>query len=60
MELHTYPLNDLKPHDTESRYCSCRPKITEYANGVHILHNSFDGREILERAIFYAFTQGLN
>lgn len=43
---HVFPVNDIKPHDTEGPACHCIPTIHDHADGVIlILHNSFDGRE---------------
>lgn len=45
---HILPVNDLAKH-LESSTCECNPKI-EYINGnMIIIHNSFDGREFVER-----------
>ena len=46
--MHIYPTNDLKPHDTESSDCECLPFI-DVMNQI-IIHNSWDGREIIEQA----------
>ena len=43
---HVIPVADLIGHQ-ESELCGCLPRIED---GVYI-HNSFDGREITERAI---------
>ncbi len=60
-DVHVYPLNDLKAHDTESRNCHCLPTIDLGAAGdAVVIHNSFDGREITEQAILHAFTHGAN
>lgn len=43
-----YPENDLQEHDLEGTQCACLPKIIwDYAEPV-IIHNSFDGRELME------------
>ena len=90
MDIHTYPINDLKPHDTESRLCPCRPRVEpilreeacKYGDplcpcqdgdvclyegfnpfappNAHVIHNSWDGREITERAADHAFNEGRN
>jgi hypothetical protein len=53
-DIHVYPLNGLRTHDTESRECSCGPKVEVYSFGqAVIVHNSYDGREITERAEAY-------
>ncbi len=46
---HIYPLNDVQEHDLEAVGCSCIPKIMFEEGDMLIVHNSFDGREILER-----------
>ena len=47
---HVYPLNDLEEHDTESAgQCDCNPTV-EFVNGdTIVIHNSYDGREIIEQ-----------
>lgn len=51
-DVHVLPVDDLKPHE-ENRLCPCRPSLERVAeaDGVVVIHNSFDGREITERAI---------
>jgi hypothetical protein len=49
---HIYPLNDLKEHlidgpEAALGKCECKPVLKE--GGLLIVHNSFDGREILEQ-----------
>ncbi len=46
--IHVIPLNDLRPHEEEGIACPCRPKVLE---GGIVVHNSWDGREILEQAV---------
>lgn len=41
---HVFPLNDLKPHDTESGQCWCNPQSDDFV----VIHNSLDGREDYE------------
>lgn len=43
---HSYPLDDLREHDVDGDNCWCRPTL----NGIVLVHNSLDGREIRERA----------
>lgn len=50
-DVHVMPLDDTKPHD-ESRSCACHPRIDIRANNV-VIHNSYDGREIVEQATIY-------
>ena len=43
------PVNDIMPHDEFETTCPCGPEL-EIINGEMLLtHNSFDGRELLER-----------
>lgn len=43
------PMNDLKEHIEEST-CECGPSVEILENGdMMIIHNSYDGREILEQ-----------
>lgn len=50
---HVYPLNDLREHtvdgdDGHVGKCDCNPRI-EWVNGSRlVVHNSYDGRELLE------------
>ena len=45
---HVLPTNDLVIHK-EDGSCKCNPNIKTYDNGnVLIIHNAFDGREIIE------------
>ena len=48
--IHTYPLNDLKPHDLgDQTDCWCKPRVEEFENGMcNVVHNSMDGREDYE------------
>jgi uncharacterized protein YegP (UPF0339 family) len=50
MTIHTLPVNDLKPH-VETSACECHPRVETTNGGIIVVHNSYDGREILERAI---------
>lgn len=52
---HVLPVNDLKEHE-ESENCNCGPETEYYENGMVIIHNSYDGREIVEEAERNAFT----
>lgn len=44
---HVYPVNDVKPHNTEALDCDCAPRI-DWDEHV-VTHNSWDGRERRER-----------
>lgn len=47
MAIHILPINDLKEHE-ESSTCECSPTL-EIENGEMIfIHNSYDGRELVE------------
>lgn len=46
---HSYPVNDLREHDTRRGACWCRPMIVESGFGYAVMHNSMDGREFYER-----------
>lgn len=49
MNWHILPINDLKEHE-EISTCECMPKVEIQGNGdLLIIHNSFDGREIIEK-----------
>ena len=44
--IHVIPLNDLRPHDTQSP-CWCNPRHeTQWNDSLVIIHNSADGREL--------------
>lgn len=45
---HIYPENDKQEHDLEAAGCSCVPKIMFEEGDMLIVHNSYDGREIIE------------
>jgi len=48
---HVLPTKDIEEH-TELSTCKCCPRVEkDYENGVVIIvHNSFDGRELVEQA----------
>ena len=50
--LHIMPIDDIKPH-YDSPDCTCQPRRELIENTVIYIHNSWDGREILEQAIHY-------
>lgn len=54
--IHVVPINDLKPHSTEDNECWCMPRVEAQADGCLVVHNSADGREILERAVDHSFS----
>ena len=51
--VHVYPDNDIREHIIDGDagdlgQCPCHPEI-EYGPGKIVIHNSFDGRELIER-----------
>lgn len=54
MVVHCYPVNDIRPHITDGFSCLCGPKVERHGSGAVVVHNSFDGREFLERGIDYS------
>lgn len=44
---HIVPTNDLEPHDIIGMLCACGPRI-DWDRQL-VIHNAFDGREIIER-----------
>ncbi len=44
-DIHIAPLEDLEPHTFQSLTCPCQPTRAV----AYILHNAFDGRDIIER-----------
>lgn len=48
--IHVVPVNDYVEHDHHGRRCTCQPKADVVEGGVLIIHNSWDGRELYERA----------
>lgn len=47
--IHVLPINDIEEHQ-ESTTCHCHPAIQEESGTMIIVHNSFDGRELVEDA----------
>lgn len=47
-DMHVYPLRDLQPHAL-TRECACHPRLEQVEGVLLITHNSFDGRELVER-----------
>jgi len=49
---HIYPENDSYPHQLDGYQCSCDPRLEydENTETVLVIHNSFDGRELVEEA----------
>jgi hypothetical protein len=51
--VHTYPVNDLIEHDTDSGDCLCGPAtepvpLDDGTIGWQVIHHSLDGREQTE------------
>ena len=59
-DLHAYPLNDLREHDTESKDCSCNPVIEVNGASLLVIHKAWDCREAVEMAkeILYCKPKG--
>ena len=54
MKYHVLPTNDLKEHNTSetmSKWCDCKPVVEVINKVVLVIHNSFDGRENIEKEI---------
>lgn len=48
-DIHVIPQNDLREHG-ESRHCWCQPRVEQQPKqSAIIVHNSADGRELVER-----------
>ncbi len=45
---HVLPVNDARIHDEHSASCHCNPRVESDENGTIVIHNAFDGREMLE------------
>lgn len=50
MSIHTYPVNDLREHDTDGLTCWCDPRVEWEGAEPLVIHNSADGREAVEQA----------
>jgi len=49
ISYHVVPINDLREHETEDNLdCWCRPG-TDAEDETIAVHNSLDGRELIER-----------
>jgi len=44
------PINDLKEHIEDST-CECKPKVIFENGEMIIVHNSYDGREFVEKLL---------
>lgn len=47
---HVIPSDDLREHTTEST-CQCDPKLKMHEGEMVFVHQSYDGREYMERAL---------
>jgi hypothetical protein len=49
--IHVYPLNDEREHETgDTTTCWCDPKLDIDNPEMIVIHNSADGRELIEQA----------
>jgi len=48
MTQHVLPINDIKEH-TEDTTCECQPRVEHHNGNIVVIHNSYDGREIIEQ-----------
>jgi hypothetical protein len=44
-DVHVYPVNDLVPHDTETRECVCGLRLEFSDEGCVVIHRAWDERE---------------
>lgn len=47
MTYHVLPINDVQEH-TESAFCECNPTVKQEGEHLIVIHNAFDGRELVE------------
>ena len=57
---HITPLNDLKEHEHEGSTCHCNPsvEIIKDTGDLLVIHNSYDGREVVEQAKDIIYNNG--
>ncbi len=48
MVYHIQPINDTHEH-VDSSVCACEPRVQLIDGNMLVIHNSFDGRELLEQ-----------
>lgn len=48
--IHVFPVRDEREHDTEGTTCWCCPKVDWTGAEALCVHNSADGREVIEEA----------
>lgn len=46
--IHVKPIDDIGPHEA-STTCQCAPRLEEIENATLVIHNSYDGRELIEK-----------
>lgn len=56
MTMHITPVGDIGQH-TEESTCMCSPELKMHNGDMHFVHNAYDKRHILERAIGTENTQ---
>lgn len=47
MTINILPINDLYEHE-ENTTCHCEPKVIYESGEIIVVHNAFDGRDIIE------------
>ncbi len=52
-DIHVHPKNDLREH-VMARDCWCQPRCQQEGNGVIVVHQSADGRELIEESLPHA------
>lgn len=50
MTYHLSPVDDSQPHSLDGDECECNPGQRVIDGNRIIIHNAFDGRELLEEA----------
>ena len=49
MIQHVYPVKDVFPHKLDGFPCECIPEFeTDEQGNILIIHNAYDGRDIIE------------
>ena len=47
--IHVVPVNDLREHEERGTTCWCCPQVYTEDGETVVVHNSLDGRELVER-----------
>lgn len=47
--IHVIPYHDYEMHDEKGNQCPCKPTVQMIGIKTIIVHNSFDGREFIEK-----------